>query len=105
MKTLSKLALGLLCAAATLLPLQAMADDRDHDRWDKRERHEWRHDRHEWRHDRHDRGRHLGHWKHHRYEREVFYVREPVPVYGGPVIYGPSRPAVIIHVPPVVIPF
>ncbi len=94
---------ALATLAVLALPLQSFAHDDDHGRWGRDdERREWRHD---------DRGNHWGHRRHRGHEREVIYLRSYEPVYReriierAPRVYQYPQPAVVISLPPVVIPF
>jgi Ni/Co efflux regulator RcnB len=89
-------ALAAAVLAAPLAPAQAHGGER----WDK---HGWK----EWKHHRHDRGfrRHYRHYDDVVVIREPRYVYRERYVYEPDYVYRPARPAVVISVPPLVIPF
>lgn len=102
MKAFAKAFALVLCAGALALPPTAFAGDGERG-WRGDHRRDWRD---------HDRGRHHGHWKHHRHgDHEVVYIRERAPVYRErvveyyPVLRAYPQPAVVISLPPVIIPF
>lgn len=103
--TLKSLLAATLAGAALFTALPASADD---DRWDRRDRHEWRDDHRGHGHG----GGHHKHWRHHHHHHVDRVVIREQPVYRdyyyeAPVRYGYARnPAIVIglDVPPLVIP-